>query len=136
MGFVSQCRVALLVFLLFNLTQIRIMLRYNSSRSLSQFLHKMPTLARVTATPATPTDTSPMVSNLQTSSRLKMAISKHTIVLLLKIELNNNKWECIMENHKLHIWFHQAQIMVKCFQLANNQPLKSLVSLKHLLKLV
>ena len=60
-----------------------------------------------------------------------MAISKHTIVFHLKIELNNNKLECIMENHKLHIWFHQVLTTAKFFQTAKYLFLKYLDSLKY-----
>lgn len=115
MDSVSQCRVVLLVFLLYNLTPIVIMVRFSSHKCLSQYLHKMPTHDRVTVIQVTQTGIQ-MVSNSPTSSKLKMGISRLIIVFLPKIELNNSKWECIMENHKLHIWFHQAQTMGKCFK--------------------
>ena len=131
MDFASLCRVVLPAFLLFNLTLILIILRCNSSKCLSQFSHRTPTPARATVILATPTDIAETLSNLPTSSRLQMVISKHTIVLRLKIELNNNKLECIMENHKLHIWFHPVLTTAKFFQTAKYLFLKYLDSLKY-----
>jgi hypothetical protein len=60
-----------------------------------------------------------------------MAISKHTIVFHLKIELNNNKLECIMENHKLHIWFHLVLTTARSFQMVRYLFLKYPDSLKY-----
>ena len=79
----------------------------------------------------TPTDIVETLSNLPTSSWLQMVISKHIIVLQLKIELNNNKLECIMENHKLHIWFHQVLTTAKFLRTAKYLFLNYLDSLKY-----
>ncbi len=91
----------------------------------------MLTPVKATGTPATPTDIVGMASSSLINSRLKMVISRLTIVLLLKIELNNNKWEFIMANHKLHIWSHQVLTTVKCFQTVKYQFLKYLDSHKY-----
>ena len=131
MDFASLCRVVLLAFLLFNLTLIPIILRCNSSKCLSQFSHRTPTPARAIVMLTTPTDIVETLSNLPTSSWLQMVISKHTIVLQLKIELNNNKLECIMENHKLHIWFHQVLTTAKFLRTAKYLFLNYLDSLKY-----
>ena len=131
MDFASLCRVVQLAFLLFNLTLIPIILRCNSSKCLSQFSHRTPTPARAIVMLATPTDIMETLNNLPTSSRLQMVISKHTIVLQLKIELNNNKLECIMENHKLHIWFLPVLTTAKFLRTAKYLFLKYLDSLKY-----
>lgn len=109
-------------------------LRY-SSKFLSPYSRRMPTPVKAIAIPATKMDLMVTVSSLCTSSKFRMAISRLTTVFRVKIELNNNKWEFIMENHKLHIWFHRVQTMVKFFLIVKYRYLKFQDSHKYKVRL-
>lgn len=121
MGSASPCRVALLVCLLSNQILLRIMVRCSRHRCLSPYSLKMPTPVRATAIPATPMAMVVILSSSPINIKLKMDTSRIIIVSLPKIELNNNKWEFIMESHKLHIWFHRVQTTVRCFLTARSR---------------